>query len=167
MARGVIEEVAADYELAFGRYSGGLLQGHHLEDAEMVLMGTGSIMGLLKSVSDELRAEGRKVGALKLVSYRPFPTEALAKALAGAKKVAVFEKAISLGGTGILAADLRSGLHGYKGSPEVNSFIVGLGGKDMTPGTIKKAVEMAEAGYVDSHFMELDEEFVKEAALVL
>jgi len=165
-AKGVIEEVAAEYEHAFGRYSGGLIQGYRLEDAEMVLMATGSIMGLLKSVADDLRAEGRKVGALKLVSYRPFPTEALAKALAGAKKVAVFEKAISLGGTGILAADLRSALHGYAGSAEVSSFIVGLGGKDITPDTIRKAVEMAEAGYVDSHFMELDEEFLREAAAV-
>ena len=166
-AKGVIEEVAAEYEHAFGRYSGGLIQGYRLEDAEMVLMATGSIMGLLKSVVDELRAEGRKVGALKLVSYRPFPTEALAKALTGVRKVAVFEKAISLGGTGILAADLRSALHGYKGSAEVSSFIVGLGGKDITPDTIHKAVEIAEAGYVDTHFMELDEEFLKEAAAVV
>ena len=166
-AKDVIEEVAAEYERSFGRYSGGLIQGYRLEDAEMVLMATGSIMGLLKSVVDDLRTEGRKVGALKVVSYRPFPTEALAKALAGAKKVAVFEKAISLGGTGILAADLRSALHGYKGSAEVNSFIVGLGGKDITPETIRKAVEMAEAGYVDSHFMELDEEFLKETAAVI
>ncbi len=166
-AKGVIEEVAAEYEHAFGRYSGGLVQGYRLDDAEMVLTATGSIMGLLKSVVDDLRSEGRKVGALKLVSYRPFPTEALAKALAGIKKVAVFEKAISLGGTGILASDLRSALHGYAGSPQVSSFIVGLGGKDITPETIRKAVEMAEAGYVDSHFMELDEEFLKETAVVI
>ncbi len=165
-AKGVIEEVATEYEHAFGRYSGGLIQGYRLDDAEMVLMATGSIMGLLKSVVDDLRAQGRKVGALKVVSYRPFPTEALAKALAGIKKVAVFEKAISLGGIGILAADLRSALHGYAASPEVSSFIVGLGGKDITPETIHKAVEMAEAGYVDSHFMELDEEFLKETAAV-
>jgi pyruvate ferredoxin oxidoreductase alpha subunit len=165
-AKGVIQEVAAEYEHAFGRYSGGLIQGYRMEDAEVVLMATGSIVGLLKSVVDEMRAEGRKIGVLKLVSYRPFPTEALAKALSGAKKVAVFEKAISLGGTGILAADLRSALHGYKGSPEVNSFIVGLGGKDITPGTIRKAMEMVDAGYVDSHFMDLDEEFLKDAAAV-
>jgi hypothetical protein len=46
--------------------------------------------------------------------------------------------------------------------PEVRSFIVGLGGKDLPPSTIRKAVEMAEAGHADSHFMELDEEFMRE-----
>ena len=164
-AKGVIEEVAGDFERSFGRASGGLLQTYRTDDAEMVLMGTGSILGLLKSVVDELRAEGQKVGALKLVSFRPFPKDALARALGHVKKVAVFEKALSLGGTGIVAADLRSGLHGYAPFPQVSSFIVGLGGKDITAGTIRKAVEMARAGYVDGGFMELDEEFLKDAVL--
>ena len=159
-AKGVIQETADEFERLFGRRSGGLLQGYRLEDAEIVLLATGSILGLLKSVVDELRAEGQKVGAIKLVSYRPFPTEALAKALAGVKKVAVFEKAVSLGGVGILASDLRSALHRMKDAPEISSFIVGLGGKDVTPSTIRSAVEMARAGYVDSHYMDLDEEFV-------
>jgi pyruvate ferredoxin oxidoreductase alpha subunit len=165
-AKGVIQEVADEFERTFGRRSGGLLQGYRTEDADLVLMATGSIMGLLKSVVDELRAEGQRVGALKLVSYRPFPSQALAQALAGAKKVAVFEKAVSLGGVGILAADLRSALHRVKDAPEVSSFIVGLGGKDITADTIRKAVETAMAGYVDSHFMELDEEFLREVAKV-
>lgn len=166
-AKGVIEEVAAEFERTFGRGSGGLLQTYRLEDAEMVLMGTGSILGLLKSVVDELRAEGRKVGAIKLVSYRPFPSEALARALSGVRKVAVFERAVSLGGVGIIAADLRSALHRVDGAPEVSSFVVGLGGKDMTSQTIHRAVEMASAGYVDGHYMELDEEFLREVATVM
>ncbi len=163
-AQEVIEATADEFERTFGRRSGGLLQGYRLEDAEMVLMGTGSILGLLKSVADELRAEGQKVGALKLVSYRPFPSELLRKKLAGVKNVAVFEKAISLGGEGILSGDLRSALHPMKEAPEVSSFIVGLGGKDITIGTIRKAVEMARAGYVESQFLELDEEFLRELA---
>lgn len=163
-AKDVIEAVAGEYERLTGRRSGGLMQGYRLDDAETVLLATGSLMGLLKSVVDDLRAEGKKVGALKLVSYRPFPAQELAKKLAGARKVAVFEKAVSLGGVGILAADLRSALHGRPGMPEVSSFIVGLGGKDITPETIRKAVEMASAGYVESHFMELDEEFLRETA---
>jgi pyruvate ferredoxin oxidoreductase alpha subunit len=164
-AKGVIEEVSREFEQAFGRRSGGLIEGYRLDDAEMVLTGTGSILGLLKSVVDDLRDRGQKVGALKVVSYRPFPTEALREALAGVKKMAVFEKAISLGGVGILAADMRSALHPVPNGPEVSSFIVGLGGKDITDQTILKAVEMARAGYVDSHFMELDEEFVREAVM--
>jgi len=162
-SKAVIQEVAQVFERHFGRASGGLLQGYRLEDAELVLMGTGSILGLLKSVADDLRVRGERVGALKLVSYRPFPTETLREKLAGVQKVAVFEKAISPGGVGILAGDLRSALHPVKNGPEVSSFIVGLGGKDITAGTILQAVEMARAGYVESHFMELDEEFLAAA----
>ena len=53
-----------------------------------------------------------------------------------------------------------------KNGPEISSFIVGLGGKDITADTIHKAVEMAQAGYVEGHYMELDEEFLKEALTV-
>ncbi len=163
-AKGVIEETAGEFERLFGRRSGGLLQGYRMEDAEMAFIATGSMNGLLKTVVDELREKGEKVGAVKLVSYRPFPTEALMEALAGVEKVVVFEKAVSLGGVGILAADMRSGLHRMKDAPEISSFIVGLGGKDVTPGTIHKAAEMARAGYVEGHYMELDEEFLKDSA---
>lgn len=166
VAKGVIEEVAGDYERAFGRRSGGLISAYRTDDAEMVLITTGSMNSMLKAVVDDLRAEGKRVGAIKVVSFRPFPTEALRAALAGVKKVAVFERSVSLGGHGVLSADLRSALHGPAGSPEISSFVVGLGGKDVNPETIRKAVEMAEAGYVDNHFMELDEEFLRETAAV-
>ena len=163
-AKGVIEETAAEFERLFGRRSGGLIQTYRMEDAEMAFIATGSILGLLKSVADELRERGQKVGVVKLVSYRPFPREALIEALSGVEKLLVFEKAVSLGGVGILAADLRSSLHRMKDAPEISSFIVGLGGKDITPDTIRKAVEMAGAGYVDGHYMELDEESLGEYA---
>ena len=106
------------------------------------------------------------MGALKVVSFRPFPTEALAKALAGVKKVAVFEKACPWAARASWPPTCAPRSTGTTGSPEVSSFVVGLGGKDVTPDTIRKAVEMAEAGYVDSHFMELDEEFLRETAAV-
>jgi pyruvate ferredoxin oxidoreductase alpha subunit len=163
-SKSVIERVSADFEHTFGRHSGGLLRGYRMDDAEIVLMATGSIIGLLKSVADDLRAKGQKVGVLKLVSFRPFPGEELAKALKGIKKVAVFEKAVSPGAPSILASELRSALHPYKNSAEVSSFIVGLGGKDITDGTIHKAVKMASAGYVAQHYMELDEEFLRDLA---
>ncbi|HEX2924041.1 MAG TPA: transketolase C-terminal domain-containing protein [Chloroflexota bacterium] len=163
-AKGVIEAVSADFERTFGRHAGGLMQGYRMDDAEIVLMATGSIVGLLKSVADDLRAKGKKVGVLKLVSFRPFPGEELAKALKGVKKVAVFEKAVSVGGPAIVASELRSALYQEPVRPEVSSFVVGLGGKDITDETIHKAVEMASAGYVAKHYMELDEEFLRDLA---
>ena len=163
-AKDVIEGVSAEFEHSFGRHSGGLLRGYRMDDAEIVLMATGSIIGLLKSVADDMRAKGKKVGVLKLVSFRPFPGEELAKALKGIKKVAVFEKAVSLGAPAILASELRSALYAAKNRPEISSFVVGLGGKDISEQTIHRAVEMASAGYVAQHYMELDEEFLRDLA---
>ena len=98
-AKGVIEGTADEFERLFGRRSGGLIQTYRMED-EMAFIATGSMLGLLKTVADELREKGQKVGVVKLVSYRPFPTEALTQALGGVDKLLVFEKAVSLGGVG-------------------------------------------------------------------
>ncbi len=165
-SQAVIEEVAGQFERTFGRRSGGLIQGYRLEDAEIVLIATGSIIGLLKSAVDDMRQNGQKVGALKVVSYRPFPVAALRDALAGAKKLIVFEKAISLGGVGTLSADLRSALYPVKEAAEISNFLVGLGGKDISMDTVRKAVEMTKAKLVVDHFMELDDNFLKELTTV-
>ncbi|MFQ6014744.1 MAG: transketolase C-terminal domain-containing protein [Anaerolineae bacterium] len=160
-AQAVIEEVAKEFARAFGRESGGLLQGYLLEDAEIALMATGSLVSLLKEVAEEYRSQGMKVGVLKLVSHRPFPGAALRQALQGVEKVLVFEKAVSLGGLGIVVADLRSAAHNWSRQPTINGFIVGLGGKDIGPATIRQAMSMAEEGYVEQAFLDLDQEFLE------
>lgn len=164
-AQGVIVEAADEFERLTGRRSGGLLQTYRLEDAEVALLATGSVVGVLKSAADALRAEGQRVGVIKLVAYRPFPSQALCQALAGVKKVVVLEKAISLGGVGVIAADLRSALHGVKDAPEVSSFIA-LGGKEVGLDTVRQLVAAVKKGYVQAQFVGLDEEFLRDEALL-
>ena len=69
----VIPAVAAEFAAEFGRTSGGLVRPYLTEDAEIVMVALGSVLGTVKDVVDELRADGMKVGVLGITSFRPFP----------------------------------------------------------------------------------------------
>jgi pyruvate ferredoxin oxidoreductase alpha subunit len=105
----------------------------------------GTVVGTIKDAVDEMRTEGHRVGAVKMTTYRPFPAEALWEALKGAKRVAVLEKDISLGFTGAVASELRSAFYG-RGGPAIGGYVVGLGGRDVGPDTIREIVEKMEGG---------------------
>ena len=151
----VIGEVAEEYKEAFGRWSGGLIEEYRTEEASLILVSLGSVVGTLKEAVDELRAEGRKVGLVKVRAYRPFPAEALGEALKGAKRIAVLEQDVSLGSCGALAADLKAAFYNRPGTPPIAGFIAGLGGRDITVETVKGIVgkvekgELPEAKFVD------------------
>ncbi|MCX6777860.1 MAG: pyruvate ferredoxin oxidoreductase [Candidatus Micrarchaeota archaeon] len=113
-------------------YGDGLLEQYRMEDADYIFMGLGSVMGTAKEAVDRMRAKGEKVGALRVRCFRPFPGEELAKALAGKKSVAVFEKDYSLGASAPMYAELVEALYQKPEAPVLSSFVGGLGGKDMT-----------------------------------
>lgn len=153
----VIEEAQAAFLRLTGRPSGGLLETYRTEGAELVLLTLGSLAGLVKDVADELWAEGLPVGLVKLVTYRPFPAEALQRALGGASRVGVLEKGISLGAAGPVATDVAAALYDLPKAPRLGSFVVGLGGKDVTPQTIRRAVEQLLHERPWAAFLDLEE----------
>ena len=142
-AKEVIEEVARDFSKKFGRFQGGLIESYKMEGAEVALIAMGSIIGSIKDAVDEMRAEGIKVGAVKVRTYRPFPVEALRDALKGVKAICVVDRNISMGMEGALFTDLKAGLYA-KSNAEILGFIAGLGGRDLT---IKDFKTMANKGF--------------------
>jgi pyruvate ferredoxin oxidoreductase alpha subunit len=83
----------------------------------------------------QLRAQGQKVGLVRLKWFRPFPTEELQAALTKVKAVGVIDRDYSFGSpfhAGVLATELRSALYSLDKRPQVVSFIAGLGGRDVT-----------------------------------
>ncbi|MFQ5826005.1 MAG: pyruvate ferredoxin oxidoreductase [Dehalococcoidia bacterium] len=154
-AIGVIQEVAHDFERAFGRPSVGIMEEYQTEDASTVLVAMGSVASTIKDVVDELRGRGERVGVLRLVSYRPFPNDLLYGALGQTQDIIVIEKALSLGGPAPLASDLRSAFYGRPTQPHISSFVGGLGGRDITGDTIRAALERARTGVVDGEFLDL------------
>jgi len=135
----VADEVFAEFEKRFGR-SHGCVEGHRLDDAETVLVTLGSMSGTAQYVVDRMREEGRKVGLLKIVSYRPFPTERVRQALAGARRIAVIDRSVAPGAPGgPLWADVVAAVKD-SGKP-IKDYIAGLGGRDIGTATIRNVFD--------------------------
>ncbi len=139
-----IEKVAREFEETFGRYYGGLLDGYFLDDAEIVIVTLGSVIGTIKDAIDAMRSEGKKVGLLKVRSYRPFPVQALRKALKDAGVIAVIEKDVAIGGEAGLVTDLKAAFYNSSIRTPIIGFTAGLGGRDITIKDIRNIVAKAE-----------------------
>jgi pyruvate ferredoxin oxidoreductase alpha subunit len=159
-----IPKVMSDFSKVFGRNYSGLVEGYQLKDAERVIIAMGSVCGTIKDVIDELRAKGKKVGLLKIVSFRPFPAQAIYEALKNVPKVAVVDRAVSLGSYAPIAADVKSTFFGKKKAPKViSSFIVGLGGRDITKHSIKEIFRLLTTKELEGEFIDLKPELLKES----
>jgi pyruvate ferredoxin oxidoreductase alpha subunit len=148
-AKEIMEKVFADWAEVSGRNWGG-----HLEvvypDSKNFVIAMGSIVGLLRKVVEELRNEGISVGLVKLRTFRPFPVQELRKSLENAEKIIVIDRSVSFGYEGNLSIELKSALYGM--SPEVISFILGLGGRDVPKDFLKELVKNAILGKEKSGF---------------
>ncbi len=151
----LIPRVAAEFEDAFGRPSGGLVRGYRAESAETVVVALGSVLGTIEDTIDELREEGVSIGALAIKSFRPFPLEEVRAALAGATRVVVLEKALAVGVGGIVSANVRMALsgiqlHGY-------TVIAGLGGRPITKRSLRTLFADAVADRLEPlNFLDMD-----------
>ena len=92
-----LEEIDGEFEAAFGRSYGGQIEEYRTEDADIVLVTSGSAVGTARTVIDAKREEGIKVGLVKLRLYRPFPVERLSAALKGKKAIGVLDRSICFG----------------------------------------------------------------------
>jgi pyruvate ferredoxin oxidoreductase alpha subunit len=127
----VIKSVAAEWTEICGRPFD-VVEGWGMEDAECVIVAIGSTAGNARHVARELRAEGKKVGVLKVRVFRPFPAIDLAAALKGVKAVAVLDRAESFGAEGgPLFLEVRSALYDATERPAVVNYVYGLGGADV------------------------------------
>jgi len=140
----VIPTLAASHAEVLGRQVGGLVRPYRTEDAEVVVVAMGSVLGTLKDVVDQLRAEGSRVGVLGITCFRPFPSAQLRGAVGGAARVVVLEKAFGAGVGGILSAEVSSSLGA--GSVPVHSVIAGLGGRPILGSSLRAVLADALAG---------------------
>ena len=158
-----IEEIANEFRDIYGRYYGGLIDGYALDDAEIVIMAMGSVIGTIKDTIDELRHDGENVGLLKVRSFRPFPADAIRAALKNAKVVVTLDKNISIGkNEGALCTEVKACLHNTDTRVPVIGFMLGHGGRDIPMSTIKKIIKKAklvEKGiFIESEFADLRED---------
>jgi pyruvate/2-oxoacid:ferredoxin oxidoreductase alpha subunit len=136
----VIKDVDTDFGQHFGRKYG-VVEAYRCDDAKVILVTSGTITGTTRTVIDEMREQGRKVGLLKQKLFRPTPTEELRLILYKAQKIAVIDRNISFGHSGVFAQEIKSALYGLAGAPPIFDYIIGIGGRDVTPNDIKEIVD--------------------------
>jgi len=120
------------------RVDNGLLEYIGPKKPDTILVAMGSVIGTIK----EAAGQSGKVGVLKIKCFRPFPADAIIKIIKPAKNIAVIDKSISLGHIGTLASEIKAIAQG-KTKANISSFIVGLGGRDITKEIIKKIIKLA------------------------
>ncbi|MCX7773452.1 MAG: pyruvate ferredoxin oxidoreductase, partial [Clostridia bacterium] len=131
-AKKIIKEVDESFKKQFGRGYGGLTEAHCCSDADLILITLGSVTGTVRSVVDDLRQRGQKVGLLKIRFMRPFPEEEIVEMTKSAKAIGVIDKDISFGYEGTVFTNVNSAL-AKNGSTQVKmNFIGGLGGRDIS-----------------------------------
>ncbi len=130
-AKKAILEAESKFAEIFGRKYSGLTESYHTEDADYIIITLGSIAGLVKETVDKLRAQGEKVGLLRLRYMRPFPNEEVAAAVKNAKAIGVLEKDISFGNEGTVYTNVNSALQKAGISVPSSNYIGGLGGRNI------------------------------------
>ncbi len=162
----LIPEISRTFEDAFGRASGGLVRPYRTGDAETIVVALGSVLGTVKDTVDVLRSEGERIGVLGITTFRPWPSEEVRRALLGARRVVVIEKALAVGIGGIVSLDVRVALSGR--DQQVHTVIAGLGGRPITTPSLhrvlRRAAELPELTFLDLDRGMVDRELARRGA---
>ena len=137
-AKKIIKEVGKEFGEKFGRDYSQMIELYKTDDADIVFMGMGSLMGTVKEAVEILRSEGYKVGAAKVRWFRPFPREELYELAKSVQGIAVLDRNFSFGQEGILFNEAKGALYNTGAKPIMKNYIVGLGGRDLTVNDVRK-----------------------------
>jgi pyruvate ferredoxin oxidoreductase alpha subunit len=144
----VIREAYKEFHKIFGRdYGNPFFEEYMTDDADVVLVGMGTLSTPVKVAIRQMRAEGKKVGFVRVRWFRPFAAEELAKTLGRFKGVGVIDRDFSLGSpfeSGVLATEVRAALYPAAKRPPLLGFIAGLGGREVTVPDVRKMSEMVQ-----------------------
>ena len=139
----IIREVHAAWGDRFGRYHAPLVEEYRLDDADYALVTIGSMTGAAKDAVDRARDEGEAVGLIKIKTFRPFPLEAMAAALAKVNRVGVVDRAVSFGwNSGPVFQETLGALYHTGQAIAAISFIGGLAGADITVEHFARAIAL-------------------------
>src|SRR5207237_6600313 len=132
----VIEEAYADFRKVFGRGpENPWFEEYMTDDADIILVGMGTISLPMKVGIRNMRAQGKKVGLLRIRWFRPFATEKIVAALSRAKAIGVVDRDYSFGSpyaSGVVANEIRTAMYNSDKRPPLLSFIGGPSGREDT-----------------------------------
>jgi len=142
---GVIREAYGQFAKVFGRdYGNPFFEEYMTDDADVVIVGMGTLSNPVRVAIREMRKEGKKVGFVRMRWFRPFAAEELAKSLSRFKAVGIIDRDFSLGAphsSGVLATEVRAALYPLANRPPLLAFICGLGGREVTLPDVKNMTD--------------------------
>ncbi len=130
----VIPKMQAAFD-AFEKLSGrkyNLVETYNMEDAECAVVCMGTSVETAVEVSNELRAQGKKVGVVGIRLIRPWPFEAIRDALKDVKAIAALDRSSPHGTVGMLFNEIAGALINTDTNAVLTNYIYGLGGRDLT-----------------------------------
>ena len=151
----VIKDTMAQFQKQFGRgYGNGLVVPYKCEDADVLMISYGGLAVQMEDAIDKARELGYKAGALRLRTYRPFPTEDILEYIKKFQVVGVFDRAVAFGSPagGAVSSDIKAVCQGDAKARQATivPFVGGLGGRDVTLDEqveqIKILIELKEKG---------------------
>ncbi len=125
------------------------MENYRCDDAETIMIASGTIAGTAKDVIDSLRDAGERVGLIRVRAFRPFPKEEIRGIIGKAKNIGVIDRNISFGHEGIFFTETKAALYCMANPPSICGFIAGLGGRDVTPSDIEEMIHLTASGKAD------------------
>jgi len=132
----VYQECRESFKDVFGRDPGDVIQTFETDDADVVLVVSGTMATTAREVVRKRRAAGEKIGLVKLKMFRPYPEAALREACQSATKLAVLDRNYAAGAGGVFWQDTRAAFQGHREDLLIQNYLTGLCGGDVTPAVI-------------------------------
>ena len=135
----VVAEETAAFNAHFGRALPVHLETSGLEEADGALLLLGSTADAVREALVGTSAGRGGIGLVRLLTFRPFPAEAVRKALSYVARVVVMDRADSLSTLGgPLGIEVRAALYGQAFPPAVTDVVYGLGGRELRPRDLER-----------------------------
>ena len=166
----LVRRAMSEYSELTGRHYAPVLT-YDCDDADVVMIGLGSVGDDVRAVLPHLREHGIKAGLVSVKLLQPFPEAEVVAALAGAKAVMVLERSDqtaltpwspppSSGRARTRCEPRHEGIPALTDTPRLTTAIFGLGGHDLQPRHLIAAFTQLDAGtlpplvYLGSQFFE-------------
>jgi len=134
----IIEKTDKEYGEMFVRYYHGMTESYKCDDADAVIVTLGSVCGTVRTVINQMREEGHKVGLLKIRYMRPFPMDAINELASKVSKMGILEKNISFGYEGTVYTNVNSALIASDNKVKTKNYVGGFGGRDISKKDIRE-----------------------------
>jgi pyruvate/2-oxoacid:ferredoxin oxidoreductase alpha subunit len=136
----VMDEHREQFREVFGRDVEGAVSGYHTEDAENIIVASGTVATTALQIVQERRRRDEKLGMIKIKMFRPFPADEIRALCGNAKRIGVLDRNYAAGIGGIFCHELRASLQGHS-NVLVQSYLTGVAGGDVIPEMIGEVVD--------------------------